>query len=151
MYGWRNCVRQNCAHKRQGDITIVAECSPSDPIGLSNATPARRHFSAVLGLVALTVVSTTHAAPTWTQGHISNVTVSGDTIMIQTDSALPDNCVGSAYGWMVIPSASKTMTALVLGLWLRGDISNVTVNVYSTGLVGGYCQINQIDPISPQQ
>jgi hypothetical protein len=66
------------------------------------------------------------------------------------DSGLPDNCVGSAYGWMAIPSTHKTMTALVLGLWLRGDIGSVLANVYTDGVVSGYCQINQIDPITPQ-
>ena len=38
------------------------------------------------------------------------------------------------------------MTAFVLGLWMRGDASSVSVTIYTDGLVNGYCRINQIDP-----
>ena len=62
------------------------------------------------------------------------------------DTGLPDNCNGSAYGWMIISGDYKPMTAFVIGLWMRGDAAQVHVTVYTDGLVGGYCRINQIDP-----
>jgi hypothetical protein len=48
---------------------------------------------------------------------------------------------------MLIPNASKALKTLVLALWARGDMSSTSVTVYTDGLVGSYCHINQIDPV----
>lgn len=86
------------------------------------------------------------AGPTFITGHISNVTYVSDYVMIRVDAGLPDNCVGTSWGWMKIPPENKAMAAFVTGLWMRGDADQVVVDVYTDGLVGGYCRITQIDP-----
>ena len=87
------------------------------------------------------------AGPTWQTGHINNIAVAGDDIVLKLDSGLPDNCTGTAFGWMLIPSSAKATKALVLALWARGDMSSSTVTIFTGGLVGSYCQVDQIDPI----
>jgi hypothetical protein len=84
------------------------------------------------------------AAPLYISGHISNVTFANDWVMIMMDAGLPDNCSGTAWGWMKIPPENKAMTAFVIGLWMRGDAAQTEVSVYTDGLVGGYCRITQI-------
>jgi len=86
------------------------------------------------------------AGPYYTSGHINNVTFAGNFVMIMTDAPLPDNCVGTSFGWMQIPAANTPMIAFVLALWARGDESSTNVTVYTGGLSGAYCQVNQIDP-----
>src|SRR5262245_6822135 len=68
-----------------------------------------------------------HAAATYQSGHISNVTFSSTSVLIMLDTGLPDNCVGSPYGWMVVPDSYKSMAAFVIGLWMRGDQGQVSV------------------------
>jgi hypothetical protein len=86
-------------------------------------------------------------APAYVSGHISNVTFAGDGIMIMVDAGIPDNCVGTGWGWLRISSDKKTMMAFVLGLWMRGDAAQTSVTVYTGGLVDGYCRVDQIDPV----
>jgi hypothetical protein len=85
---------------------------------------------------------------TYVSGRISNVTFADDYVMIMVDTGLPDNCAGSAWGWMKIPTTSKPMAAFVLGLWMRGDAASTVVTVYTDGLVGAYCRVTQIDPVN---
>jgi len=87
-----------------------------------------------------------YAQPTYLSGHISNVTFAGDEVLIMLDAGLPDNCVGTSYGWMRIPAENKSMNAFVIGLWMRGDAQQIVVTVYTDGIVGSYCRISQIDP-----
>jgi hypothetical protein len=86
-------------------------------------------------------------AATYVSGHISNVTFASDVVMIMVDAGLPDNCVGSGWGWMKISSEKKAMMAFVLGLWMRGDAAQTVVTVYTGGLVDGLCRVDQIDPV----
>jgi hypothetical protein len=105
-----------------------------------------RHFGGcAVALLALSP-SISRAGPTFTTGHISNVTFIGEAVLIMVDAGLPDNCVGTSWGWMKIPVTSKPMAAFVTGLWMRGDAASVEVSVYTDGLVDGYCRITQIDP-----
>src|SRR5678816_2052929 len=53
------------------------------------------------------------AQPTYISGHINNVTFAGDQVLIMVDAGLPDNCVGTSYGWMKIPPEYKSMSAFV--------------------------------------
>lgn len=90
---------------------------------------------------------TANASTTYQVGRINNVTFSGDSVLIRLDSGLPDNCTGTASGWMLVPASAKPIQTFVIGLWLRGDAAQVTVTVYTNaGVVSGYCQIDQIDP-----
>lgn len=86
------------------------------------------------------------AGPSWQTGKITNMTIAGEYVMIMLDAGPPDNCVGTAYGWMTISPVYKSMQAFVLALWARGDMASVTVTVYTGGLVSGYCQVTQLDP-----
>lgn len=104
--------------------------------------------SIVVAAGVLSLTRPAHAAATYIHGRISNVTFAGDYVMIMLDAGLPENCTGSAWGWMKIPPENKPMTAFVMGLWLRGDADQVGLTVYTDGLVGGYCRISQIDPIN---
>jgi hypothetical protein len=100
-----------------------------------------------LGFLGLSSgVSVAQTAPTYTSGHISNITFAGDEVLIMVDAGLPGNCTGASWGWMRIPPANSAMNAFVIGLWMRGDAASVVVTVYSDGLAGGYCRITQIDP-----
>jgi hypothetical protein len=86
------------------------------------------------------------AAPTYMSGHIIDVTFAGEDVLIRLDTGLPDNCVGTSFGWMRIPPEYKPLSAFVIGLWMRGDEQQTQVTVYTDGLVGSYCRISQIDP-----
>lgn len=99
----------------------------------------------ILGLL-IASSSMAYAQPTYLSGHISNVTFAGDEVLIMLDAGLPDNCVGTSYGWMRIPAENKSMNAFVIGLWMRGDAQQIVVTVYTDGIVGSYCRISQIDP-----
>ncbi len=108
----------------------------------------RKSLSWTSGLVLLLCLHAgeSRAAPGYTHGHISNVTFVADYVMIMVDAGLPDNCVGTSWGWMKIPEENKSMAAFVIGLWMRGDAASTLVTVYTEGLVDGYCRISQIDP-----
>jgi len=58
------------------------------------------------------------------------------------DTGVPDNCVGTAYGWMVIPETAKTMITVAL----LARLQNWPVVVYTDARTSGYCTINQLDP-----
>ena len=85
------------------------------------------------------------AGPNYISGHIYEVTFNGDEVLIRIDAGMPTNCAGGPT-WMLVPPEYKTMRAFVLGLWMRGDAAQVNVMVYTSGVVGSYCQIVQIDP-----
>jgi hypothetical protein len=105
---------------------------------------------ALAGAVAVLMMgpgANAQTSPTYTSGHISNVTFAGNEILIMVDAGLPGNCIGTSWGWLRIPPENHAMNAFVIGLWMRGDASQVTVTVYTDGLVGGYCRISQIDPV----
>ena len=104
-------------------------------------------FRLVLLCMLLCASFGARSAETYLGGYITNVTFAGDAVLVQLNAGgLPTNCTGSPYGWMHVPASYKAMQTLVLGLWMRGDASQVYVTIYTDGLVNGYCQINQIDP-----
>ena len=96
---------------------------------------------------ALFPATSSRAATTYAVGHINNITMGADTVLIKLDVPLADNCAGTGYGWMLIPATAKTLQAFVLALWARGDLANVTMTVYTDPVVNGYCSVNQIDPV----
>jgi hypothetical protein len=97
---------------------------------------------------ALLCVATFSVAGTNDQtGKISNVSFETDRVLIKLDSGLPQWCAGTPDGWMSIPPSYKSIQALVLGMWLRGDLASTDVTVYVMPYNNStYCQINQIDP-----
>lgn len=96
-----------------------------------------------LAALILSCSLTAFAGPTYQTGQISNLS-SANGILIMLSSGVPDNCQGTPYGWMVIPEQNKAMIAVALLIWSTKPERAVTV--YTSGLVNGYCQINQIDP-----
>jgi len=99
-------------------------------------------------ILAVACFTTANAYPNYQIGRITNVTFTGDNMLIMLDAGLPDNCAGSPYGWMMLPASAKPMTAFVIGLFLRGDLSKVGVVVYTSGRdATSFCQVNQIDPM----
>jgi hypothetical protein len=102
-----------------------------------------RIWKLILALCSLTFACPAFAPASWLGGNIINVTSWPGGLMIALDTGLPDNCLGSPYGWMKIAETSKTMIAVTL----LARIQNVPVVVYTDGKdSSGYCVINQVDP-----
>lgn len=79
-------------------------------------------------------------------GHITRVSYVTTGILIMIDNPLPTNCTGTPFGWMQIGSSSNAMLAFVTGLWMRGDSSQITLTIYTSGIdATGFCQVSQID------
>lgn len=106
------------------------------------------------GLIACIAVSAPAlTGASYQTGHIVSMTTvdsassgANSGVLITVDSGLPDNCSGTPFGWMWIPSGS-TVAAYVLGLWLESGESTVTVTVYTSGIASnGYCEVTQIQP-----
>ena len=108
----------------------------------------RKYLNRIAVFAALGALSAgASAEPNYLNGRISNVTFAGDEVLIMLDAGLPGNCAGTHYGWMRISPEYKSMTAFVIGLWMRGDASQTPVAVYTSGITGVYCQVTQIDPV----
>jgi hypothetical protein len=107
---------------------------------------ARRLCAGILAVLLISSAASAQSGPTYISGRINNISFAHDYVMVMVDTGLPDNCVGTAYGWMKIPAANKSIIAFVTGLWLRGDAATTVVTVYTDGLVEGYCRISQVDP-----
>jgi hypothetical protein len=103
--------------------------------------------SAALLLGAISGSASGQVGPYATTGHINDVTFAGEYVMIRIDAGVSGNCEGTPWGWMRIPVQSKSMSAFVIGLWMRGDAATTVVSVYTDGLMDGYCRITQIDPV----
>lgn len=111
-----------------------------------------RHLRTALVLGGLICSGSAFAGSYYQAGHITSMTtiVGGSSsnagVLISLDSGLPDNCSGTLFGWMWIPAGSTT-AAYVLGLWLEGGESTVTVTVYTSGIASNqYCAVTQIQP-----
>jgi hypothetical protein len=123
----------------------------------SESRSVRRTNIARLATVALTVLlglaidllSTrpAYAYENYQVGHITRVSYVTSGILIMIDNAVPTNCTGTPYGWLMISSSSTSMMAFVTGLWMRGDAAQVSVTIYTGGIdsTTGYCQVGQID------
>ena len=98
-------------------------------------------------ILAIVFSQVAYAGPHWQEGTITNLTSikGGLLIMLDGGAGLPDNCVGTPYGWMLISEADKAMTATALTMWATG---NRTATVYTNAYTGsGFCEIHQLDPV----
>lgn len=85
------------------------------------------------------------SAVDYLQGNIVDMTSTKSGLMLKIDSGFPGNCAGTPFGWMLIRSENKPMIALVLSMYAYGKRAAV---VYTSPAVGGgFCEINQFDPI----
>ena len=101
---------------------------------------------AAAAIVSGTVLLPAHAADSYLNGNISNITSTTSGLLIMLDSGVPTNCTGTPYGWMIIPEANKTMVAVTLLAW---HTNNRAVTVYTNAMqAGGWCYINQVDPVN---
>lgn len=88
-----------------------------------------------------------NGAEGYLDGYISDVTFTDDDVFIRLSSGAPGNCATTIMGWMKIKPTAKTMKALVLGIWLRGDAAQTHVVAYTSPPVSSsYCEVYQLDP-----
>lgn len=92
-------------------------------------------------------ISLVQAAPNNISGTISGFTsvsvaagVPTPGILVRISGGLPDNCIGTAYGWLLIPEANKAMMATAL----LAKATNKSVTVFTSGLNGGFCTVIQV-------
>jgi hypothetical protein len=81
-------------------------------------------------------------------GHIVSITTAPTGLLLMLDAGPPGLCSGTPFGWMSIAPSNSAMAALVLGLYLRGDLSTLEVTVYTSGAVdsAGFCSLTQVAP-----
>ena len=75
---------------------------------------------------------------------ILDVTSIRDGVLIKLDSAVPDNCAGTPYGWMLIPDKNKT----ILSVALLAEMMGVGGAVYTSGIPASrtFCTVTQFPP-----
>jgi len=101
-------------------------------------------FSAVKSMVFVLVATFANAESHYISGTISNLTVTTQGIMIMVSGGLPDNCLGSPWGWMLIKQENTALTAVVLASWVKGSTQGT---FYTSAAVSSrYCTVNQFDP-----
>ena len=108
-----------------------------------------RKFAAPIALAAVTMLSSlsANAQASYATGHITAVTSTTNGLMIMLDVAVPTNCTGTPFGWLLIPETNKTMVTLVMGLYLRDGFNSDVVTVYTGGIGSvGFCVIGQVQP-----
>ena len=102
--------------------------------------------TSALSAATLLAAIPVHAADTYQTGHITRVSYVADHILIMIDTALPTNCAGTPFGWMMIAAANKPMAAFVTGLWMRGDAADKQFTFYTAPIdSSGFCQVYQLD------
>ncbi len=84
------------------------------------------------------------AASHYAGGRITNITTYPGGTLIMIDAALPDNCAGTPYGWMLVREEHKTMNSLVLTMWATGKTKATIYTKPKTDT--SYCELTQIDP-----
>lgn len=91
---------------------------------------------------------TASAGESYQYGYITNVTFGAQSTLIMLSAGVPNNCTGTPHGWMRIPDTAKSLQAFVLGLWMRGDIAQIPVMVYTSPApsAGEMCIVTQVDP-----
>ena len=100
----------------------------------------------LLATSGLMHVESSRAVDAYISGHITHVGTGTGIVMFMLDAGPAPSCAGVAYGWMVInESTSRSMAALVLGLFLGGNLSTPEVTVYAALDSNGYCDVNMID------
>lgn len=81
--------------------------------------------------------------PTWLSGKLTNITTVRGAMLVMLDTGVPENCQGTPYGWMLIREQDKVMVNIVMAMW-ASDRRDATI--YTVGMVGGWCEIEQVDP-----
>ena len=86
------------------------------------------------------------AGPHYLSGKITNLTSIRGGLLIMLDSGVPDNCVNTPSGLMMVRQEDTAMTSVVLAVWLSGSKQGT---VYTEPHVPGqYCTLTQFDPVN---
>lgn len=104
------------------------------------------YFMGLLGLLSGGMSVPVLAGATHLSGKkIINYTSNRVGIYIMLEGkAVPDNCVGTAYGWLAIRQEDTAMMATFFNHW--NTARDAPVTVYTDTLTGSICVINQLDP-----
>lgn len=98
---------------------------------------------------AFILLGTQNARADYLAGHIIDQTFISDGVLIRLDTGTPAVCTGTPYGWMLVKNQNSAMIIAVSIIWSekRDQTNDRQVQVYSDGISGGFCLLNQIDPI----
>ncbi len=99
----------------------------------------------IFAFVVLLSPLSSFAGPHYLGGNIKNITTNTQGMLIMLDSGVPDNCAGTASGWMQINKEDSTMTALVLAMWANGK-RTATIYTNAKPADKSFCVVNQVDP-----
>ena len=95
-------------------------------------------------LIMVVTTGQTIAGPDYISGNVKNYTAIQGGLMIMVDTGVPDNCVGTPYGWMIIAEEDKAMLAMA---FMRINQDKMGVTAYSEGdFYLGFCRVTQYDP-----
>jgi hypothetical protein len=102
-----------------------------------------RSITTALCIAALESSAAAQSFPTWANGTVDYVTSVPSGILFRfAGNFVPGNCSGTPYGFMLIPQANQSMTALFLSRIAAGQKS---FTIYSDATpAGSYCVINQV-------
>ncbi|MPS62317.1 MULTISPECIES: ABC transporter ATP-binding protein [Acinetobacter] len=100
-------------------------------------------------MIVCTGIQTANAEQDYVSGTITRITSVTAGLLIKLEPGnLPDVCKNkTAYGWMLIPQARKTIIAVTLSQWYQKKRS-VTVYVdrdYSNN--PSFCTVQQVEPL----
>ncbi|MCO9050796.1 ABC transporter ATP-binding protein [Acinetobacter sp. UC24323] len=100
-------------------------------------------------MIIFTCIQTANAEQDYVSGTLTKITSVTEGLLIKLEPGnLPDVCKNkTAYGWMLIPQARKTIIALTLSQWYQKKRS-VTVYVdrdYSNN--PSFCTVQQVEPL----
>ena|SRR5258706_10128849 len=110
---------------------------------LQSVGPRRCVNKLVLAIFALTLASPAFPGANFLGGNIIDINSTTAGLQIRLDTGVPDNCVGTPFGWMQIPDSARAMVALTL----IAKLQNTPVVVYTNGLdASGTCIVGQVDP-----
>lgn len=103
-------------------------------------------LAAALGAASLACLADPAlAAEDYIYLNVARVTSTTEGLMVQSEGgALPENCVGSPWNWMLIPEAETAMISLFLTWYAQGKKSFTAYTLPRNGT--GYCTIAQLDP-----
>ena len=106
----------------------------------------KKFVANAMGAFFFSLAAYSSAASHYISGSISNLTVTTEGIMVMVTGGLPDNCIGTPWGWMLIKQENAALTSVVLASWVSGNTNGTFYTSASES--GHYCTINQFDPIN---
>jgi hypothetical protein len=73
---------------------------------------------------------------------ITHMSSTPEGLLIMINKPVPDNCIGTAYGWLLIPQNDTAMISAAFFAFEREK----TISIYTSGIGrSGFGEINQLD------